>query len=591
MQRTGDWPYSYPPGDPAPAGPGAVRDWGLAIDAPLMLHDPDGHPWDDAADLIVVGAGGAGIAAMLEGVEAGLAVIGLDRYSGGGSSAANGGVFYAGGGTSVQREAGVEDTPDNMFDYLKLEVDDVVDDATLRDFCEQSAPTVEWMRGHGVPFEGSLYSRKTSFPPLDKYLYHPDSSLAAPHRDIAQPAARGHRGVGRNGNKAWGLGRFIWEPLRDAALARGARLISHAEVRQLAQDSAGRIIGVRVEQIVDAGVGARFAALVKRAEGWFEKLPPTLPGAQLTFARGYKLLAQASALEAANRQSRWYRARRGVVLSAGGFIINNPMVAHYAPKYAAGLPNGTLGDNGAGIMLGVSVGGATALMERVSGWRFLSPPAAWSRAILVNGRGQRFVNETHYGAAIGDAMVERNGGRGYIILDAAARRQSLRDAFGPEVLAFQRDITLVNCLVTAKKGRTLAALAAKIGADPATLEATVADYNRAARGEVRDPFHKSPDEMRAICAGPYYAIDASVDSKTFPLACMTVGGLVVDEGSGQVRRPDGSLIPGLYAAGRNAVGLCSWLYVSGLSYADCIYSGRRAARAIGGGVARAMETA
>jgi 3-oxo-5alpha-steroid 4-dehydrogenase len=73
-----------------------------------------------------------------------------------------------------------------------------------------------------------------------------------------------------------------------------------------------------------------------------------------------------------------------------------------------------------------------------------------------------------------------------------------------------------------------------------------------------------------------------VDSKAFPLACMTVGGLVVEEESGRVRRADGSIIPGLYAAGRNAVGLCSHLYVSGLSYADCIYSGRRAARHIAG---------
>ena len=48
-----------------------------------------------------------------------------------------------------------------------------------------------------------------------------------------------------------------------------------------------------------------------------------------------------------------------------------------------------------------------------------------------------------------------------------------------------------------------------------------------------------------------------------------------------VQGVNGAPVPGLYAAGRNAVGICSNLYVSGLSYADCIYSGRRAARAIG----------
>jgi 3-oxo-5alpha-steroid 4-dehydrogenase len=57
---------------------------------------------------------------------------------------------------------------------------------------------------------------------------------------------------------------------------------------------------------------------------------------------------------------------------------------------------------------------------------------------------------------------------------------------------------------------------------------------------------------------------------------LTLGGLVVAEGSGQVCRADRSAIPGLYAAGRTAVGLCSHSYVSGLSLADCVFSGRRA---------------
>jgi 3-oxo-5alpha-steroid 4-dehydrogenase len=59
---------------------------------------------------------------------------------------------------------------------------------------------------------------------------------------------------------------------------------------------------------------------------------------------------------------------------------------------------------------------------------------------------------------------------------------------------------------------------------------------------------------------------------------LTLGGLLVDETTGQVRRADGSCVPGLYAAGRTAVGICSNSYVSGLSLADCVFSGRRAGR-------------
>jgi 3-oxo-5alpha-steroid 4-dehydrogenase len=53
-----------------------------------------------------------------------------------------------------------------------------------------------------------------------------------------------------------------------------------------------------------------------------------------------------------------------------------------------------------------------------------------------------------------------------------------------------------------------------------------------------------------------------------------------------VKNKNGATIPGLYAAGRNAVGLCSNVYVSGLSYADCVFSGRNVARHVA-----AMKTA
>jgi 3-oxo-5alpha-steroid 4-dehydrogenase len=64
-----------------------------------------------------------------------------------------------------------------------------------------------------------------------------------------------------------------------------------------------------------------------------------------------------------------------------------------------------------------------------------------------------------------------------------------------------------------------------------------------------------------------------------PVPVLTLGGLVVAESTGQVRRSGGGGgVPGLYAAGRTAVGLCSRSYVSGLSLADCVFSGRRAGR-------------
>ena len=100
--------------------------WASPVEAPLVVESAQAQAWDDAADLVVVGLGGAGVAAALEAAEQGASVLAFDRYEGGGSSAANGGVYYAGGGTRIQREAGVTDTPEEMFKYLSLETQGVV---------------------------------------------------------------------------------------------------------------------------------------------------------------------------------------------------------------------------------------------------------------------------------------------------------------------------------------------------------------------------------------------------------------------------------------------------------------------------------
>lgn len=553
--------------------------FGVEIEPPLSVDDAESFAWDESADLVVVGLGGAGVAAALEGVERDLKVIALDRYDGGGSSAANGGVFYAGGGTRIQREAGEEDSPEEMYKYLKLEVGDVVADETLRRFCNESAETVDWLLNHGAKLNSKVWREKTSYPPLEYFLYHPDSSLAAPYAKHAKPAARGHRGYMWNGKKAWGLGGAIYYPLRDAALSRGLVFHRYAEARQLAVDRDGRVIGVKALQIPAGSPHAeRFGRFYAAAAKWFAVLPPSFPLSSLTFALAGWYLKRAAEIEAKHRQPRWFRAHRGVLLSAGGFILNVAMLRHYAPKYLAGLPNGTLGDMGAGILLGASAGGRLDLMERVSAWRFINPPKAWSLGMLVNQRGERFVNETLYGASLGDAIVEKQDGKAWIILDAKLRAAAFKQARDPGIVPFQRDVAMLNQMFNSKKGATLDALADAVGFDRATLAKTVEVYNKAARGEIADPFEKRRDELAEISTGPFYAIDAGIASKLLPMPTMTVGGLRVDERSGLVQREGGGVVEGLYAAGRNAVGLCSNIYVSGLSYADCVFSGRNVAR-------------
>jgi 3-oxo-5alpha-steroid 4-dehydrogenase len=258
--------------------------------------------------------------------------------------------------------------------------------------------------------------------------------------------------------------------------------------------------------------------------------------------------------------------------------MNNTMVRHFAPTYATGMPNGTLGDQGQGIMMGAGAGGQLALMDKISAWRFINPPKAWSDAIVVNAQGKRMIDETVYGASLGEQIGDHNGGIGYIIYDKNLRKQAFKQAMDPLIVPFQRDITLLNLLFNYKKADTIDALAHKANIDPLGLIGTVAAYNRAAKGHEPDPFGKQTSDMVPIVAPPFYAMDISINSRFLPLPVITFGGLRIDERSGLVLDEAGQTIPGLYAAGRTAVGVASNTYVSGLSFADCVFSGRRVAR-------------
>jgi 3-oxo-5alpha-steroid 4-dehydrogenase len=556
-----------------------ATDLGLSVEDPLVLDDPNEIVWDETADLVVVGLGGAGIAAALEGLERGLSVVAVDRYEGGGSTAANGGVFYAGGGTVIQRAEGEDDDPEEMLKYLRMEAGEVVSDSTLRRFVAESVSTIDWIIAHGGKLAGNVWKEKSSYPPLDRFLYHPDNSLVARYRAQAKPAARGHRAFGRDGKKAWGLGKFITTPLTESALRLGLRFRRFSEARQLVQDKSGRVIGVKILSIPEGSADAvRFARYIARANSFLAALPPSIPFASLTIGIGSYYLRKAMAIEARGRTTHMIRAREGVLLSAGGFIMNPRMVARYAPTYAKGMPNGTLGDQGAGIVLGMTAGGSTALMDKISAWRFINPPKAWSDAIVVNRAGQRFVDETVYGATLGEHIGDHQGGIAWLIYDKALRRQAFTQARDPKLVPFQRDVTLLNLAFNARKAGTLEALAGKIGIDPAGLAATVADYNRAAAGAAPDPFGKEGSDIQPIATSPFYAMDISIESRFLPLPVITFGGLRVDEESGLVLDAAGNPIPALYAAGRTAVGIASQTYVSGLSFADCFFSGRRAAR-------------
>lgn len=535
---------------------------------PIRVSSAEALRWDDQADLVIVGFGGAGACAAIEASSHGLRVLALDRFAGGGATALSGGVVYAGGGTPYQQQAGYQDSSAAMFDYLRQEVGEAVSPATLQDFCERSCAQLAWLERQGVAFEASVPPQKTSYPSDQFYLYYSGNETVPAYAAHAVPAPRGHRvkGPGMSGAS-------LFAPLKASALRQGVRLHSQCEVRRLVLDSNDRVLGVEAWQLPPDSPAARRHARLAR---WASNIHMYAP------ALADHLRSRLRKIEQRDAKRTLIRAEKGVLLSSGGFILNRALVRQYAPQYLAGLPLGTTGCDGSGIALGQSVGGSVTRMDKVSAWRFINPPLAWARGIIVNAQGRRYCNEEVYGATLGHAMVEENHGRAILILNRALINESLRQVGPGKVWQFQRLPVLLNLLFNARRSNSLEHLAQRCGLPESALRHSVETYNRAARGEIADPLGKSPGMRASLEHGPWYACDLSYDSKLFPCPAITLGGLRVDECSGQVLDAYGEPIAGLYSAGRNAVGVASNLYISGLSLADCIYSGRRAAAHVAG---------
>ena len=210
------------------------------VEPPLEVARAEDIAWDDEADVLVVGWGAAGACAALEARAAGASVMVLDRFGGGGASVLSGGVVYAGGGTPYQQQAGYEDSPQAMFEYLRHETQGVVSDETLLRFCHDSVDNLAWLERYGARFAASMPDHKTSYPPDGVFLYH-SGNEAVPAYAVGQakPAPRGHRAVARGQS-----GATLYAALQQATRASGARTLTQTAVRRLVREQGtGRILG------------------------------------------------------------------------------------------------------------------------------------------------------------------------------------------------------------------------------------------------------------------------------------------------------------------------------------------------------------
>jgi len=275
------------------------------------------------------------------------------------------------------------------------------------------------------------------------------------------------------------------------------------------------------------------------------------------------------------------RAGRGVILATGGFSRSERALLTFAPRLVDSRPMSADGSRGDGIYAAMSVGADLSDMGNVKGTFGVSARhslvpepailliALYRGGIVVDGNGQRFVDESLSYKAIGDRCLSLPDALAYQIFD-----QTVMDQTDPAK-------TVNDFAGALKRGYVVQAgsireLAERAGLDADALEQTVSDYNAAARGEKADAFGRGSlsagyGELAAIETGPFYLYPSTTGLPS------TYGGIRVDSDM-NVRDVYGERVAGLWAAGELVGGFHGEGYMSGSSLGKSIIFGLRAGR-------------
>ncbi|TXS96136.1 FAD-dependent oxidoreductase [Parahaliea maris] len=474
----------------------------------VALHDvPEFH---EQTDVVVCGLGGAGVSVALEARATGAEVVALERFSaGGGSTMLSACEMYLGGsgGTRLQRDLGIEDSSENMVNYLMTCFGEHADRARVEAFVDGAAEHFDWLEAQGIPYRRSLFEGRDVVALTGDSLQFTGNERAWPFDQRATPVPRGHlpEDAGHEG------GMVVMNTLLGKLEGAGVNCWYDSRLLGLIQEDNGRICGV--------------VAKVDNAP-------------------------------------RYVLARRGVVLTTGGFIMNERMTQQNIPELASICTrHGNPGDQGDGIRLGVAAGGVAIHMGQAFVGVAHYPPAQLTYGLFVNAQGQRFINEDVYLSRLGAAVSQQTDMRAFMFID---NRYFARPDYHQTT-----EIVAV--------GETVAEVEEEAGLPPGSLQHTVEYYNRYAAEGVDPLFHKSPTWLAPLIEPPFALVDYSL-----PLlqpACFTLGGLDTLP-TGEVLNAEREPIPGLFAAGRTACGIprTGAGYASGMSVADATLFGRKAGR-------------
>lgn len=314
--------------------------------------------------------------------------------------------------------------------------------------------------------------------------------------------------------------------LNDKAKAKGAKFVLRTAAERLIRDDKGRVLGLQAK-------------------------------------RGKQLIH--------------YRARKGVVIAAGGFARSKELLRRFAPAVENALVLSGLGNAGDGTRMAWALGADLVDMTYIKatfGFHPVTKTSAfvfYNGAIIVNKNGDRFTDESKPYKLLGDDALAQKDGIGFQVYDSRIREVA------------QKDLLANTDVIEAKGGLysapTLGELAQKIGVPAERLEKAVQSYNEGLAKKAdafgRTSLSAGGGQPVAIERGPFYAFASTA------VLLSTYCGPRINPRA-QVLDVFGEPIEGLYAAGECSGGVHGMAYMSGTSLGKGLVFGRLAAQAMAG---------
>ena len=480
------------------------------------------------ADVVVVGAGGAGMTAAITAAAEGKNVVILESQSmvGGNSVRATGGMNA--GKTVYQDEnefgesAGVEKTlktaaekyadnetitalaktvseqwaayqanPTGYFDSVELmELDTMIGGKGINDpelvetLCANSADAIDWLDEHGIT------------------LHNVSSFGGASVKRI-------HRPVNEEG-KVVSVGAYMIPLLQENCEKRGIDIVLNTTVDTILTDANGAAVGV-------SGTDKDGNTVVVNA--------------------------------------------KSVILATGGFGANLDMVTQYKPELAGFMTTNAAGAQGQGIEMATAIGAGTVDMDQIqihptveaNTAALITEGLRGDGAILVNANGERFVDEVGTRDVVSAAEIAQPGSYSWLIVD-----QAMADASSVIQGYIKKGYT--------KTGATYEELAKELDVDPAAFANTMETWNGYVEAK-NDPDFGRTSFANPLNNGPYYAIKVTAGVHH------TMGGVTINSAT-EVLKEDGTVIPGLFAAGEVTGGVHGANRLGGTAVADFVVFGR-----------------